>query len=229
MVDSAVGGKTGINLPHGKNLIGAFHQPSLVVCDIGVLKTLPRRELVAGIAEVVKYGVIRDTQLFELLEKNAAELSGGEGGSAGTALLAEIVARSCAIKAEIVGKDEREEGLRAILNFGHTLGHALEAVAGYGHFLHGEAVAVGMVYAARLSVALHGMPPPDAARLEKLLARLGLPVAAKEFSWEALRHAMGVDKKGVMGKPKFVLARKIGEVDFGCDVPEDALLAAWNH
>ena len=218
MVDSAVGGKTGINLPQGKNLVGAFHQPSLVVCDIAALKTLPRRELVAGLAEVVKYGVIWDAELFAMIENNAEKIIAGD-----SELLSQLVARSCEIKAEVVSKDEREDSLRAILNFGHTLGHALEAVAGYGHFLHGEAISVGMVYAAKLSVAFHGMPQSDADRLTKLLVRLGLPVAAPEFAWEPLRQAMGVDKKNTLGKLKFVLAKKIGEVEFGCEVPEDVM------
>lgn len=170
MVDSAVGGKTGINLPQGKNLIGAFHQPSLVVCDIDVLKSLPRRELVAGLAEVVKYGVIWDAELFALLEREADKIAAGE-----PALLAHLVKRSCEIKAEVVSKDEREDSLRAILNFGHTMGHAIEAIAGYGKFLHGEAISIGMIYAAKLSVALRGMPQSDADRLTKLLVRLGLP------------------------------------------------------
>lgn len=224
MVDSAVGGKTGINLPQGKNLVGAFHQPSLVVCDIDALRTLPRRELVAGLAEVVKYGVIWDADLFALLEREAERIAAGDGE-----LLAGIVARSCEIKAAVVSKDEREGGLRAILNFGHTMGHAIEAVAGYGHFLHGEAVAIGMVYAARLSVAVHGFPEADASRLARLLIRLGLPVAAPGLEWEALRRAMAVDKKAALGKLKFVLAKRIGEVEFGCEVPEGLLEKTLDH
>lgn len=232
MVDSAVGGKTGINLPHGKNLVGAFHQPSLVVCDIDVLKSLPRRELVAGLAEVVKYGVIWDAELFSLLEREAEAIVGGDGAAgrdARVTLLAHLVKRSCEIKAEVVNKDEREDSLRAILNFGHTMGHAIEAVAGYGRFLHGEAISVGMIYAARLSIALCGFPQTDADRLTKLLARFGLPTSAPGLDWDALRKAMGVDKKNTAGKLKFVLAKRIGEVEFGCEVPEVLTLEAWNR
>lgn len=222
MVDSAVGGKTGINLPQGKNLVGAFHQPSLVACDIGSLTSLPRRELVAGMAEVVKYGVIRDAELFAYIEAHAERVLAGD-----PQVLAKLVARSCEIKAEVVGKDEREDGLRAILNFGHTMGHALEAVAGYGHFLHGEAIAVGMVYAARVSEALLHFPAAETQRLISLLKKLGLPVAAPEFAFEPLRRAMGVDKKTSLGKLKFVLARRLGEVEFGCEVTDDLLARTW--
>ncbi len=224
MVDSAVGGKTGINLPQGKNLVGSFHQPSLVVCDIDVLKTLPRRELVSGLAEVVKYGVIWDAKLFELLEKNAEKIAGGDA-----ALLKEIVARSCEIKAEVVSKDEREDSLRAILNFGHTMGHAIEAVSGYGFYLHGEAISIGMVYAARLSEVLLGFPPAESERLIALLHKFGLPVSASGITWEPLRRAMAVDKKNTLGKLKFVLAKRIGEVEFGCDVTEDLMQKHWNR
>lgn len=224
MVDSAVGGKTGINLPQGKNLVGAFHQPSLVVCDIDVLKSLPRRELVAGLAEVVKYGVIWDAELFSLLERDAEKIAAGDAS-----LLAHFVKRSCEIKAEVVSKDEREDSLRAILNFGHTMGHAIEAVSGYGKFLHGEAISVGMIYAARLSVVLRGFPQADADRLTKLLARFGLSTSAPGLDWDALRKAMGVDKKNTAGKLKFVLAKRIGEVEFGCEVPEELMLETWNR
>lgn len=232
MVDSAVGGKTGINLPQGKNLVGAFHQPSLVVCDTDTLSTLPRRELVAGLAEVVKYGVIWDPELFALLEREAGTLAGAGASAGGTArgtLLAQIVARSCEIKAEVVSRDEREDSLRAILNFGHTMGHAIEAVSGYGTFLHGEAISVGMVYAARLSVALRGFPQADADRLTKLLESLGLPVTAPGLAWEPLRRAMAVDKKNALGKLKFVLAKRIGEVEFGCEVTEEVMQRNWNR
>ncbi|MFH0909445.1 MAG: 3-dehydroquinate synthase [bacterium] len=218
MVDSAVGGKTGINLPQGKNLVGAFHQPVLVVADVDTLKTLPPRELVSGLAEVVKYGVIRDAELFALLEKNAQNILKGDA-----ALLEEIIARSCQIKADVVGADERESGLRAILNFGHTLGHAIETVTGYGRYMHGEAIAIGMVFAAQVSCAEKGFPKKDCERLVQLLAALGLPVQAPECNWQALRTVMGVDKKSTAGKPKFVLADRIGSVAFGCEVSEDVL------
>ena len=240
MVDSSVGGKTGINLLSGKNLVGAFHQPSLVVADLDTFATLPPRETRAGMAEVVKYGAIRDAQLFQTLEKNVAVFSKPWSPSAPPEagkpwksiaagereLFAQIVARCCAIKAEVVAGDEREEsGLRAILNFGHTLGHAIEKASGYGKILHGEAVAVGMVAAARLSARLTGLPVADVARIEKLLAQLALPVHAPGLAWPELKAAMKLDKKAQGGVPRFVLLKKIGEAVTGYAVPEDILEA----
>jgi 3-dehydroquinate synthase len=222
MVDSSIGGKTGINLPQGKNLVGAFHQPALVIADTDTLKSLPRREFVSGLAEVVKYGVIRDAELFELLEKNVDRIL-----ELDQRLLEEIIARSCAIKADVVRLDEREGGLRAILNFGHTFGHAVETVTGYGQLLHGEAISIGMVYAARLSEAEKGFPRRSTERLARLLAAFGLPVTSPAISWHALRMVIGVDKKTSSGKPRFVLAKDIGEVEFGCEVPEDLLQKVW--
>lgn len=218
MVDSAVGGKTGINLPRGKNLIGAFHQPSLVVCDLAVLSTLPPRELRAGLAEVIKYGVIYDAEFFAYIEDHLDQALNLD-----SAVMEHLVARSCAIKAEVVGQDETESGLRAILNFGHTLGHAIEAVAGYGTYLHGEAIAIGMVFAARVS----GLPGAQQQRIRAVFQRCGLPVKAPELSWTALRRAMSVDKKSESGLPKFVLARDIGSVEYGVAVNEDRLRQAW--
>jgi len=215
MVDSSVGGKTGINIPEGKNLVGAFHQPELVLMDLDTLKTLPPRELSAGMAEVVKYGVIWDAELFGKLEM-------------GSSVDAGLIARCCEIKAEVVGKDERESGLRGILNFGHTAAHAIENVAGYGRFLHGEAVAIGMVYAAHLSVALKGLSVAESARIEKLLAGFSLPVGAPGLAWKNIRAAMAVDKKTVGGLTKFVLADRIGHVEFGCEVPEKLLEEVWH-
>ncbi|TAN35804.1 MAG: 3-dehydroquinate synthase [Verrucomicrobia bacterium] len=218
MVDSSVGGKTGIDLPSGKNLVGAFHQPSLVVADLATLETLPPREIRAGMAEVVKYGAIRDTQLFQALEKLATTFSKA------WKIPSEIIARCCAIKADVVANDEREEtGLRAILNFGHTLGHAIEKATGYGRILHGEAVAIGMVAAARLSTKLTGLPDADATRLEALLTKLELPVRAPGLAWPELRAAMKLDKKSQGGIPRFVLLKKLGEAVTGCVVPEDVL------
>lgn len=223
MVDSAVGGKTGINLPQGKNLIGAFHQPSLVVCDLNTLKTLPPREYRSGLAEVIKYGIIYDRVLFDFIADHLdAALA------ADLIVLEHLVSRSCMIKAEVVSQDETESGLRAILNFGHTLGHAIEAVAGYGKFLHGEAISVGMVYAARLSCALTGLKPEEAGRIEQLFTRAQLPVKAKGLSWDALRKAMSVDKKSAGGLPRFVLAREIGRVEPGVAVDESLLKETWN-
>ena len=235
MVDSSVGGKTGINIPAGKNLVGAFHQPELVMVDLDTLKTLPEREFAAGMSEVAKYGVIWDADLFEELENVDAVSSPrlqtleerGED-TASTSKMGKIISRCCEIKAEVVRQDEREGGLRGILNFGHTLGHAIENAAGYGEFLHGEAVAIGMVYAARLSVALKGLSVEESERIEKLLVALKLPVAAPGLAWSDLRAAMAVDKKTVGGLPKFVLTDRIGHVDFGCEVPEELMEEVWN-
>lgn len=219
MVDSAVGGKTGINLPHGKNLVGAFHQPSLVLADLATLKTLPRREYLAGLAEVMKYGVIVDAPFFDRLERDREAL-----GAARPGVVEPVVARCCEIKAEVVAQDERESGRRALLNFGHTMGHAIENVSGYGRYLHGEAVAMGMVFAARLSVRLTGLPAADAERLERLLAAWELPVRLPpDLSVAALRRAMALDKKTADRVPYFVLAEAIGRARPGCPVPEGLL------
>lgn len=226
MVDSSVGGKTGINLPAGKNLVGAFHQPVLVVADLDVFATLPPREMRAGMAEVVKYGAIRDAQFLQTLETHAATFSKPWTtlSPAEQKLFADIIARCCAIKAMVVAGDEREEsGLRAILNFGHTLGHAIEKANGYGRVLHGEAVALGMVCAARLSTRLTGLPVADAERLAVLLQQLGLPIRAPGLAWTELRATMKLDKKAQGGIPRFVLLRKLGETVNGCQVPEDVL------
>ena len=222
MVDSAVGGKTGINLTQGKNLVGAFYQPALVVCDINVLQSLPPREFASGLAEVIKYGIIHDAAFFERLTGQVHQLAQNADALAG------IVARSCAIKADVVRQDERDGGLRNILNFGHTLGHALEKVAGYGTFLHGEAVGIGMAYAARVSARVHGLSTGEVDRILALVKAAGLPIHAPGFAWADLRHAMEVDKKGSSGQPRFVLADRIGHVDWGCVVPEDVLEEAWH-
>jgi 3-dehydroquinate synthase len=226
MVDSSVGGKTGINLPQGKNLVGAFYQPVAVDADLDLLETLPEREYVSGLAEVVKYGVIWDAALFHLLEKHTGELLARE-----PALLERVVARCCEIKAEVVAIDEREIGPRAILNFGHTLGHALEKVDGYGRWLHGEAVALGMCYAAQLSVVAEGFAAEDANRIKALLQKLGLPVACqidRSSEWAMLRKAMGSDKKTLRNRPRFVLAKKLGSVVTGCEVDDETLAEMWN-
>ena len=220
MVDSSVGGKTGINIPAGKNLVGAFHQPELVLIDLDTLKTLSEREFAAGMSEVAKYGVIWDAPLFEELENVDATPS--------SRFLPSIVSRCCEIKAEVVRQDEREGGLRGILNFGHTLGHAIENAAGYGEYLHGEAIAVGMVYAARLSVALKGLSVEESERIEKLMVALKLPVAAPGLAWGDLRAAMAVDKKTVGGLLKFILCDRIGHVDFGCEVSEELMGEVWD-
>lgn len=204
-VDSSVGGKTAVNHPKGKNLIGAFYQPRAVFIDPDVLKTLEAREVRAGLAEVIKYGVIWDERFFGFLEKNAdALLKPGEE-------IIEAIVRSCAIKAEVVGKDEREEGLRAILNFGHTFGHAIEAFSGYGTFRHGEAVAIGMVMAAALSERLGGCHE-CAPRITALLRRLGMPVSPPDIPAGPFIEAMRLDKKVSSGRIRFVLASGMGRV-----------------
>jgi 3-dehydroquinate synthase len=225
MVDSSVGGKTGINIPEGKNLVGAFHQPELVLMDLDTLKTLPPREFAAGMAEVVKTGIIWDAGFFQTLEATALRPAGFFQTSEKTG---EIISRCCEIKAEVVRQDEREGGLRGILNFGHTLAHAIENVAGYGEYLHGEAVAIGMVYAAHLSVALKGLSVEESARIEKLIAAFGLPVRAPGLPWTKIRAAMAVDKKTVGGLTKFVLIDRLGHAEFGCEVPEKLLEDIWN-
>jgi len=219
-VDSSVGGKTGVNLTAGKNLVGAFYQPRLVLCDLDTLAKLPRREYVSGLAEVVKYGVIYDAVLFAQLERSLPKLLQRDA-----ATLAAVVARCCEIKAAVVGEDETESGLRAILNFGHTIGHAIENSSGYGKFLHGEAIAIGQVAAAKLSQKILGLPSGDVARIEKLFGQAGLPVEIKVNAArrKKLFAAMLLDKKVSGGEVKFVLAEKIGKVKFGCRVATEAI------
>lgn len=219
-VDSSVGGKVGINLKAGKNLVGAFHQPRLVLCDLDVLQTLPAREFRAGLAEVIKYGIIYDARLFTLLEAHLPHLLSGN-----EEFLARVISRCCAIKAEVVRQDETESGLRAILNFGHTIGHGLEAISGYGRFLHGEAISIGQVAAARLSQEVLGLSPKEARRIETLFKRAGLPTEVKLHGRQKARllGAMSLDKKVSDGEIKFVLARRIGQVEFGQKVPRQAV------
>jgi 3-dehydroquinate synthase len=215
-VDSSVGGKVGVNLKSGKNLVGAFHQPKLVLCDLDALKTLPSREFRSGLAEVVKYGIICDAALFRRLERDLAKLLRLEPAALGA-----VVARCCQIKADVVGQDETESGLRAILNFGHTIGHAIENSLGYGRYLHGEAVSIGQVAAAILSQSLLGLPRSELERIQSLLDRAGLPTSIPLNSGqrEKLRAAMKLDKKVRAGRVKFVLARRIGRVECGHEVP----------
>jgi 3-dehydroquinate synthase len=214
-VDSSVGGKVGVNLKAGKNLVGSFYQPRLVLCDLDVMKTLPAREFRAGLAEVIKYGIIYDAGLFRKLEQKLPALLRREPKA-----LAAVVARCCEIKAEVVGEDETEGGLRAILNFGHTIGHALEAISGYGHYLHGEAISIGQVAAAAISACITGLPPKDVERIRNLFQRAGLPVAAEldPARRRQLFAAMQLDKKASGGDVKFVLAEKIGKVVWGQSV-----------
>ncbi|MBN8486750.1 MAG: 3-dehydroquinate synthase [Burkholderiales bacterium] len=204
-VDSSVGGKTAINHPLGKNMIGAFHQPLRVLCDLSTLSTLPARELSAGLAEVIKYGPIHDPDFLAWLESHVEALRAGDPSA-----LAHAVARSCEIKAEVVGADEREAGLRAILNFGHTFGHAIEAGLGFGVWLHGEAVAAGMVMAAELSARLSLCDATLRPRLEALLQRAGLPVRGPRLGAADYLQHMRVDKKASAGEIRFVLIDGLG-------------------
>ncbi len=224
-VDSSVGGKVGVNLKAGKNLVGAFHQPRLVLADLDTLATLPPREFRAGLAEVFKYGIIYDAPFFARLERDLPKLLQRE-----PATLASVIARCCAIKAEVVGQDETESGLRAILNFGHTLGHGLEAISAYGEFLHGEAIAVGQVAAARLSAALMGLAETEVERIRSLFDSAGLKttVALSPAQMKALLAALRLDKKVSDGEVKFVLAKRIGEVQFGQAVPEPLIREVLN-
>jgi 3-dehydroquinate synthase len=213
-VDSSVGGKTGVNHPGGKNLIGAFHQPRLVLIDTNTLTTLPDRELKAGLAEVIKHGAIADIGFFEWLEKNMPALLNKDPDA-----LAHAIQRSCELKAEVVADDEREAGRRAILNFGHTFGHAIEHCQGYGDWLHGEGVAAGMLMAAELS----GLPDTDIARLRDLTDAAGLPTKPPKAGSAALRKAMGLDKK-VSGKQlRFVLLSELGNAFVTADYDETRL------
>jgi 3-dehydroquinate synthase len=219
-VDSSVGGKTGVNLKAGKNLAGAFYQPRLVLCDLDTLKNLPEREFRTGIAEVIKYGIIFDVNLFARVENCLPKILKRDSKT-----LSEIVARCCEIKAEVVSQDETETGLRAILNFGHTIGHAIENGSGYGKFLHGEAISIGQVAAAKLSQRILGLPERDVERIENLFARAGLPVQIKLNSAQRkkLFTAMKLDKKVSGGEIKFVLAEKIGKVVWGQKVSTDSI------
>ncbi len=219
-VDSSVGGKTGVNHPLGKNMIGAFHQPRAVLIDTDCLATLPARELAAGLAEVVKYGAIRARDFFEWLEANLDALIARDPSA-----LTHAISESCRIKAEIVAADERESGERALLNFGHTFGHAIEAATGYGEWLHGEAVATGMVLAAELSRRVTGLAPEDAQRVARLLARARLPVKPPPIPGARWLELMARDKKTAGGTMRFVLLEALGRATVRSGVDEAALRA----
>ena len=217
-VDSSVGGKTAVNHPQGKNMIGAFHQPVAVLADTATLATLPAREYAAGLAEVVKYGVIEDADFFEFLEQHSEELLAKDG-----AVLSEVILRCCTIKADVVSADERERGKRAILNYGHTFGHGIEKLCGYGQWLHGEAVAIGMVMAAQLSTQVAGLEESVVRRLIALLTRLGLPTELDRASRQvvtvdAMMDVMGLDKKVVDGRLRFIVASELGQVQVRHDI-----------
>ena len=220
-VDSSVGGKTGINHPLGKNMIGAFWQPRLVLADTDTLTTLPDRELRAGLAEVVKYGLIRDLPFLEWLEQNTERLLARDAGA-----LTHAIARSCINKAEIVTEDETESGVRALLNLGHTFGHAIEAGLGYGEWLHGEAVAAGMAMAAELSRRLGWLSAADCTRIDALLKRAGLPTTGPALGAERYLELMALDKKVAAGKLRLVLLRRIGEGVVSAEAGESDIRAA---
>ncbi len=218
-VDSSVGGKTGINHPAGKNMIGAFYQPRLVLADTATLATLPDRELSAGLAEVIKYGLIRDPSFFDWLEKNIEALFNRD-----SAALAYAIRRSCEIKAEIVAEDEHESGVRALLNLGHTFGHAIETGLGYGEWLHGEAIAAGTLQALDLSRRLGHLGAADVARAADLYRRARLPVAAPNLGVDRYLELMGNDKKVEDGKLRLVLLKRIGNAFVTGEFPQSALI-----
>ena len=222
-VDSSVGGKTGINHPLGKNMIGAFYQPQAVIADTATLNTLPDKELSAGLAEVIKHGAIIDATFFTWLEQNMSKLRAKDPQA-----LAHVIARSCEIKADVVRQDEREGGLRAILNFGHTFGHAIEAGLGFGTWLHGEAVGCGMVMAAELSFRLGYIDFVSKTRIKQLVEAAGLPVVAPDLGEQRWLELMEVDKKNEGGQIKFILLKPLGTAVI-TSVPEPVLLETLRH
>ena len=218
-VDSSVGGKTGVNHYLGKNMIGAFYQPRLVWIDIATLRTLPERELLCGVAEIIKYGIIWDEELLGFLEKKRAAVMAYDEEA-----LRFIIKRSCEIKAEVVSKDEREGGLRAVLNYGHTIGHAVETETKYARFLHGEAVAIGMYLEARLSEKMGLLDPQQVKRIRSVIDAYGLPVQLPEdLDSDKLVSHMKLDKKTVAGTMKFILPEKIGKVRISKDVKKEEI------
>jgi 3-dehydroquinate synthase len=231
-VDSSVGGKVGVDLPRGKNLVGAFHQPRVVIIDPQALRTLPRRHVRNGLVEAAKVGMALDPALFRLLEAHAAALRGGAAGAAGPRaerVLAQVIARSVRAKARVVSRDERDAGERQLLNYGHTVGHALEALGGYRRWLHGEAVAVGMEVAAALAVRRGLLAPAAAERQSRLLRALGLPPARRALAGVSARklwRAMQLDKKRAAGATRFVLTEEVGVASFGHRVTRSEVIAA---
>ena len=219
-VDSSVGGKTAVNHPKGKNMIGAFYQPCLVLADLDTLQTLPQKEFRAGLAEIIKYGVISDSSLFEYLEKNVEKIL-----QLDKKCLEYIIKTSCSIKAEVVEKDELENHYRMILNFGHTLGHAIEALTHYSKFIHGEAVAIGMVYAAKLSDKLGKCQEGIPRRLDRLVRKFGLPADLPDLHSKAIIESLYHDKKTMNHKIKFILVKEIGIVEIVDDIPEEKIIS----
>jgi 3-dehydroquinate synthase len=220
-VDSSVGGKTAINHALGKNMIGAFHQPVAVISDVAVLDTLPDRELRSGIAEVIKHGFALDAAFVDWLEANIEKLLRRDRQA-----LAHAVRRSCELKARIVAEDEREAGERALLNFGHTFGHAIEAGSGYGTWLHGEAIAAGMVMAAELSALMGDLKKTEVGRVRELVRRAGLPIAGPALAPERLIELMALDKKAAKGRMRFVVLESIGRARLRADVDDAAVRRA---
>jgi 3-dehydroquinate synthase len=220
-VDSSVGGKTAINHAAAKNMIGAFHQPRAVIADVATLDTLPERELRSGIAEVIKHGLALDAAFVDWLEANIEPLLKRD-----RAALVHAVKKSCELKARIVAEDERESGARALLNFGHTFGHAIEAGTGYGAWLHGEAVAAGMVMAAELSALMAGLRKTEVGRVRELLRRAGLPLAGPALAPERLIELMALDKKAAKGRTRFVVLEAIGRARLATDVDDAAVRRA---
>jgi 3-dehydroquinate synthase len=220
-VDASIGGKVGVNHRRGKNLIGAFHQPSLVLADTLVLRSLPPRELRAGWAEVIKTAMILDAELFQMLEDHVQALVAAESGPTEQAIL-----RCMQLKGLVVGEDERESHRRAILNYGHTIGHAVEAATNYSQFLHGEAVAIGMVGAAQIAVDVGALAPELKQRQSALIRSFGLPLVASSVSRDAVRTAMELDKKGQQGRLAWILPTRLGDVMISRDVPEPIVEAA---
>ncbi len=219
-VDSSVGGKTGVNHPMVKNMIGTFWQPSLVWIDVDTLRSLPKRELLAGLSEVIKYGVIRDANLFDYLADNRDGILGLDQET-----LTHVITRSCEIKAEVVSRDEREAGLRSILNYGHTIGHAIESTTGYGRYLHGEAVAIGMNLEARLSHALGILDEGEMSRIKGVMDAYGLPTAMPEdIDTDGMLNAMALDKKVLAGKLRFTLPERVGSVKLLVEVEREKIL-----
>ncbi|MGI8782470.1 MAG: 3-dehydroquinate synthase [Acidobacteriota bacterium] len=223
-VDSAIGGKTGVNLRAGKNLVGAFHQPELVVCDVGVLKSLPRRQYLSGIMEVVKYALLEDAGFFDYLEAHFSKLC-----ARNLTVVEEVVERCCRIKADIVGADEKEGGLRRVLNLGHTVGHAIETTAGYGKYLHGEAVGFGLIAALRLAQRTGSMDADERRRVEKLLGKTGIDLRIPAIPAGRLTAALAHDKKVRDGRLHFVLPRGIGTVEVTDRIEKSEIAAVWTE
>lgn len=223
-VDSAIGGKTGVDLPEGKNLVGAFHQPAMVVADPMTLRTLPPRQFRSGLYEVIKYGVIGDAELFGFLEREMGELLRLD-----VRTLVWVIERCARQKSRVVSQDERESGLRQILNFGHTIGHALETLTGYKRFLHGEAVGWGMLGATQIAVQMERLSERDANRISSLVARCGRLPALPRISSRAFLRAIAGDKKSHRGRVGWVLPRRIGAAEIGVNVPDALVVKVWRE